>query len=58
MTIELTENFLAEADEEKTDQHLESEDLEDDLIERTKIAMVLGAFESELPKLYYIKLIR
>ena len=51
MTIELTENFLAEADEEKTDQHLESEDLEDDLIERTKIAMVLGAFESEITKI-------
>ena len=49
--MEFQETFLEELFEEKSDSELDFEELEDDLVERTKIAMVLGAFEVEITDL-------
>ena len=49
--MEFQETFLEEPFEEKSDSELDFEELEDDLVERTKIAMVLGAFEVEITDL-------
>lgn len=51
--MESTSVFAEEIDESGDDLYSDFDGAEDDLIERTKIAMVLGAFEAEITRIVF-----